>query len=192
VLFFSEKDNKLSIGDEFRRLLERYPVLKFEFQFTQNHQFGFVFPTNNSVSAETRQYIRFSITLQARRQLSGDRISPVLVKQISLGGCMVEWDENATIGEKIRVEVLLANGNWLPLIGKILYRMPENGLGIKFQDITQFEQELLANLIQTQMERRGLPYQNPFALPEVSKVGNNIETEHIPNLGTFQPQQVLS
>jgi PilZ domain len=192
VLFFPEKDNKLSIGDEFRRLLERYPFLKFEFQFTRNHQFGFVFPTVTPVSSETRQYIRFSITLQARRQLPGDRISPVLVKQISLGGCMVEWDENAAIGEKIRIEVLLANGNWLPLTGKILYRMPENGLGIKFQEITQFEQEILANLIQIQMERRGLPYQNPFALPEVSKIGNNIETKKTPNLGTFQPQQVLN
>jgi PilZ domain len=192
VLFFSEKNNKLSVGDEIRRLFERYPILKLEFNLSQNHQFGFVIPTTTQVSNESRQFIRFSLTLQARRQVSSDRISPVLVKQISLGGCMVEWDENAAIGEKLRIEILLSNGNWLPLIGKVLYRMPENGLGIKFQEITQFEQELLANLIQKQMEKRGMPYENPFALPEVSKIGSNLGTEITPPLGAFPVQEVLS
>ncbi len=190
MLLFSEKNNKLSIGDEIRRFIERRQLLKLEFKITRNHQFGFFIPTTIPVSNESRQYIRFFITLQARRQLYGDRISPVLIKQISLGGCMVEWDENASIGEKIRIEVLLANGNWLPLIGKVLYRMPENGLGIKFQEITQFEQELLANLIQKQMERRGLPYENPFGLPEVSKPETSFEPEPIPELGTLRPQHI--
>jgi hypothetical protein len=189
VLFFSEKGNKLSVSDEIRRIFERYPFLKLKFNFSQNHQFGFFIPTKTQVSYESRQYIRFSITLQARRQVLGDRISPVLIKQISLGGCMVEWDENVTIGEKIRVEVLLTNGNWLPLAGKVLYRMPENGLGMKFQEITQFEQELLANLIQKQMEKRGLPYENPFGLPEVYKGDTTSASEAIPTLVGFSTQE---
>lgn len=190
MLFFSEKDNKLSLSDEVRRVFKRFPVLKFELSFTQNHQFGFFIPTTKPVSYESRQFIRFNITLQARRQVMDDRISPILIKQISLGGCMVEWDENGVIGEKLRVEVLLPNGNWLPLTGKVLYRMPENGLGIKFQEITQFEQELLANLIQIQMEKKGLPYQNPFALPEVFKP-ENIQ-EPFTAVGINSTQEVLT
>jgi PilZ domain len=190
VLFFSEKDNKLSLGDEFRRLVLRHPFLKLELNFTKHRKFGFLIPTTFPVSSETRQYIRFYITLQARRKIFGAGISPVLVKQISLGGCMVEWDENVSIGDKIRIEVLLANGNWLPLIGKVLYRMPENGLGIKFQEITQFEQEILADLIQKQMERRGLPYENPFALPEISKPETTFEPLLQPELGNLQPHRI--
>jgi hypothetical protein len=192
VLFLEGKDNRLSIGDEFRRLFERHPFLKLELNFVKNHRFGFLIPTSNTVSNESRQYIRFSITLQARRQVLGDRISPILIKQISLGGCMVEWDENATIGDKLRVEVLLPNGNWLPLVGKVLYRMPENGFGLKFQDITQFEQELLADLIQMHFEKRGMAYQNPFALPEISKTSVNQPQEINPTLGIFPQQKVLS
>jgi PilZ domain len=192
MLFFSEKDNKLSVGEEIRRVFKRFPGIKFELSFLKNHRLGFFIPITTPVSSETRQYIRFSITLQARRQMLGDRITPVLIKQISIGGCMVEWDENAVIGEKLRIELLLPNGNWLPLIGKVLYRMPENGLGIKFQEITQFEQELLANLIQHQMEKRGMQYENPFALPEVSNTGNNLVNEVKPKLGAFPTQEVLN
>ena len=90
-----------------------------------------------------------------------------MLNQISIGGCLAEWDENVYVGEEFRLLVQLPNKNFLPLKGKALYRFADNGIGTKFLDITQFEQELLSRIISHNLEQQGLPLPiDPFAQPK--------------------------
>lgn len=114
-----------------------------------------------------RQHIRFSLDIPAVRYTKfGEKIE-TLLHQISIGGCLAEWDENVYTGDEFRLEIQLPNKNWLPLKCKALYRFENNGIGIQFMDVTRFEQELIARVISHSLEREGLPMRvDPFAQPQ--------------------------
>lgn len=96
----------------------------------------------------------------------GERI-PTVLYQISIGGCLIEWDETIEEGEEFRMELRLADGNWLPLQGKALYHFPDDGVGIQFQDITEFEQHLIASIMSSNLEMEGIPMEvDPFSTPK--------------------------
>jgi hypothetical protein len=89
-----------------------------------------------------------------------------MIQQISVGGCLTEWDENLFTGEEFRMEIELPNGNRLPLICKVIYRFEDNGVGVKFVDLTKFEQELVSKIISHRLDKEGLPVQvSAFAKP---------------------------
>ena len=114
-----------------------------------------------------RQHTRFSLDIPAVRYTKfGEKIETVL-HQISIGGCLAEWDENVFTGEEFRLEIQLRNKNWLPLRCKALYRFENNGIGVKFTDITRFEQELIVRIISDSLAQEGLPMQiDPFSQPQ--------------------------
>lgn len=88
------------------------------------------------------------------------------LQQISVGGCFTGWEENIYIGDEFRMEIRLPNGNFLPLQCKALYRFDHTGIGVKFLDITQFEQELISRVIAARLEEEGVPLQlDPFNPP---------------------------
>jgi len=119
------------------------------------------------MSIEQRRHIRFSLDIPAIRYTNyGEAIETVL-NQISIGGCLTEWDDNVYIGDEFRVLVQLPNKNFLPLTCKVLYRFVDNGIGAKFVNITQFEQELITKIISQNLEKQGLSLQiDPFAQPK--------------------------
>jgi hypothetical protein len=83
---------------------------------------------------------------------------------------LAEWDESIFVGDILRFLVKLPNGNFLPLTGKVLYLFADNGIGVKFLDITQFEQELISQIISQNLEEQGLPMQvDVFGLPPTYK-----------------------
>jgi len=113
-----------------------------------------------------RQHIRFSLDLPAIRYTKFGEKLDVLLHQISVGGCLLEWDDSILTGEVFRLELQLPNGNWLPLLCKVLYKFEDNGIGAKFIDISKFEQELLGRVISHCLAQAGLPMQvDPFAQP---------------------------
>ncbi len=114
-----------------------------------------------------RQHIRFSLDIPALRcPAFGEKIETSL-PQISIGGCLLDWDENIYTGEEFRLEIQLPNRNRLPLKCKVLYRSENNGIGVKFVEITKFEQELVSTIITHSLANSGLPLQvDPFALPK--------------------------
>lgn len=118
------------------------------------------------MSIEKRRFIRFSLDVPAIRFTKyGEKVETVL-HQISIGGCLAEWDENILVGEEFRLLVQLPNRNWLPLACKALYRFADNGIGVRFLSITQFEQELVSTVISQNLEIQGLPLQvDPFGMP---------------------------
>jgi hypothetical protein len=118
------------------------------------------------MSIEKRQYIRFSLDISGFRQADTGEEVEIVINQISVGGCLAEWDETIFTGDEFRMELALPNKNRLPLLGKAIYRFSGKGIGIKFQDITPFEQELLASIITERLENEGLPVMvDPFVQP---------------------------
>ena len=121
----------------------------------------------NSMTEHQRQHIRFSLDIPAVRFTKFGEKQETLLHQISIGGCLAEWDENVFTGDEFRLEIQMRNKNWLPLKCKALYRFENNGIGIKFIDITRFEQELIVRIISDSLAQEGLPMQiDPFSQPQ--------------------------
>lgn len=121
------------------------------------------------MSIEQRRHIRFSLDIPAVRYTKYNEAVATVLSQISIGGCLLEWDETVYVGDEFRLLVPLPNGNRLPLACKALYRFEEGGVGAKFLDITRFEQELITKIIAHALENQGLPLQvDPFAQPKKS------------------------
>ncbi len=119
------------------------------------------------MSIEQRQHIRFSLDIPAVRFTKYGEAVETTLGQISIGGCLAEWDDSIFVGDEFRVLVRLPNKNFLPLTCKALYRFVDNGIGARFLNITQFEQELVTKIISQNLEEQGLPLQvNPFAHPK--------------------------
>lgn len=109
------------------------------------------------------------------RQTKYGETANILLSQISIGGCLTDWDENIYLGDEFRLLIQLPNGNFLPLACKVLYKFEGNGIGAKFLSITQFEQELLAKIISHNLEEQGLPLNiDPFAEPKKLSTQNNL------------------
>ena len=119
------------------------------------------------MSINQRQHIRFSLDIPAIRHSKFGEKQETLLHQISIGGCLLEWDEQLLTGEVFRLEIQLPNKNWLPLVCKVLYKFEDNGIGAKFIDITKFEQELVGKIIAYCLSQEGLPpvQIDPFAQP---------------------------
>lgn len=118
------------------------------------------------MSIEKRRHIRFSLDIPAVRYSKYGEAMEILLHQISIGGCLAEWEENILVGEEFRLLIRLPNQNWLPLACKALYKFADNGIGVKFLNITQFEQELVSKIISENLETQGLPMQvDPFGAP---------------------------
>lgn len=108
---------------------------------------------------DQRQHIRFSLDIPVVRYNKFGEKFDMLIQQISVGGCFTEWDEGLLTGEEFRMEIDLPNGNRLPLICKVIYRFEDNGVGVKFVDLTKFEQELVSKIIAHHLDKEGLPVQ---------------------------------
>ncbi|HXG84850.1 MAG TPA: PilZ domain-containing protein [Pyrinomonadaceae bacterium] len=119
------------------------------------------------MSIEQRRHIRFSLDIPGVRYSKYNEAIETVLNQISIGGCLIEWEDDVYVGDEFRLLVELPNKNFLPLMCKVLYRFEDNGIGAKFLDITKFEQELITKIITQNLEQQGLPLQvDPFALPK--------------------------
>ena len=118
------------------------------------------------MSISQRQHIRFSLDLPAWIYTKFGEKQQTLLQQISIGGCFTGWEENVYVGDEFRMEIQLPNGNYLPLQCKALYRFDHTGIGVKFTDITAFEQELISKIIAARLDAEGVPLQiDPFTPP---------------------------
>lgn len=121
------------------------------------------------MAIEQRRHTRFSLEIPGVIIFRyGDRQESML-QQISIGGCFTGWEENIFPGDEFRLEIGLPNGNKLPLACKAVYRFENTGVGVKFTDISEFEQELVALIITEKLKSEGLPMHiDPFTQPSIS------------------------
>lgn len=118
------------------------------------------------MSIDQRQHIRFSLDIPAIIYSKFGEKQETLLQQISIGGCFTGWEENIYVGDEFRMEIELPNKNYLPLYCKTLYRFDHTGLGVKFIDICEFEQELISKIIAHKLDMEGVPLQvDPFVPP---------------------------
>jgi hypothetical protein len=96
---------------------------------------------------------------------TGEKRSTFL-QQISIGGCLINWDDDLYPGDEFRLEMELPNKNYLPLTCKVVYCFDDSGIGAKFIDLSKFEQDLIAKTISDRLEIDGLPLPvDPFHKP---------------------------
>lgn len=118
------------------------------------------------MSIENRRYVRFLLDIPAVKHRTDNQSSQTVIKQVSIGGCLTAWDDSVFPGDEFRLEIQLPNKNYLPLMCKVIYKFENLGVGVKFSDIEQFEQELLSDIITEKLEDEGLPLLvDPFMLP---------------------------
>jgi hypothetical protein len=118
------------------------------------------------MSINQRQHIRFSLDIPAFIYPKYGERQETKLQQISIGGCFTGWEENIYIGDEFRMEIELPNKNYLPLSCKAMYRIDHTGIGVKFLDICEFEQELITKIISHKLDLEGVPLQiDPFMLP---------------------------
>ena len=134
------------------------------------------------MSIEQRRFIRFSLDIPAIRQHANGERHPIVLHQISIGGCLADAENNIFTGDEFRILLRLPNGNFLPLTCKALYKFAGTGIGAKFLEITEFEQQLLADVISQTLEAEGLPLQvDPFAHPPSLIYNKATEEEKLSN-----------
>src|SRR5688572_30548657 len=118
------------------------------------------------MSINRRQHIRFSLDIPAVIYSKFGERQETRLEQISIGGGFTGWEENIFVGDEFRIEMELPNKNFLPLQCKAIYRFDHTGIGVKFLDICQFEQELVSGIIAHKLHNEGVPLQiDPFTLP---------------------------
>lgn len=118
------------------------------------------------MTIEKRRFIRFSLDIPAFLMgEEGDEVR-AMIRQLSVGGCQADWSDNLFLKDEFRLEFPLPNKNRLPLTAKVIYRLPGRWIGIKFEGICKFEQELLAQIISDSLNSAGLPLLvDPFTAP---------------------------
>lgn len=119
------------------------------------------------MSIEQRKHTRFSLEIPAVIITGYGDEQVTMLQQISIGGCFTGWEENIYTGDEFRMEIGLPNGNKLPLTCKAVYRFENTGVGVKFIDISKFEQSLVARIIVHKLQVEGLPMHiDPMTLLE--------------------------
>ena len=118
------------------------------------------------MSINQRKHVRFSLDIPAILITKYGEKQNTLLQQISIGGCFTDWEENIYSGDEFRLEIELPNKNRLPLSCKAVYRFEDTGIGVKFLNISQFEQELISKIIAHRMDVEGVPLSvSPFEEP---------------------------
>lgn len=69
------------------------------------------------------------------------------ISDISMSGCYVESLAQVVVGERVRFQIELALGEWLPLSGIVVYKHPQIGFGVSFTTLTEGVKSQLADLI---------------------------------------------
>jgi hypothetical protein len=119
------------------------------------------------MSINQRRHVRFSLDIPAVLITKYGERQHTLLQQISIGGCFTDWEENIYAGDEFRLEIELPNKNRLPLSCKAVYRFEDTGIGVKFMNISEFEQSLISKIIADRMDAEGVPLSiSPFDEPK--------------------------
>ena len=99
-----------------------------------------------NVNEERREHVRLVLSLAARWEDKAGH-HPASISNLSSGGCFIESQDLAMVGERIRVEIELPVMRWMNLSGEVIRQVPDNGFGIRFNTLSISEQSTLAQLI---------------------------------------------
>lgn len=98
------------------------------------------------MNEERREHVRLVLSLEARWEDKAGHHA-ARISNLSSGGCFIESQDPATVGERIRVEVELPVERWMKLSGEVVRLDPDDGFAIRFSSLPISEQSTLAQLI---------------------------------------------
>jgi hypothetical protein len=103
---------------------------------------------------ESRHYERVMLPLEVRWEDSLSGKHTARVSDLGLGGCYIESLAQVAVGERIRFEVQLPAGGWMPLRGEVMHVQPSLGFGVRFTEQTMMERNLLEHFIKAVLEKQ--------------------------------------
>ena len=71
------------------------------------------------------------------------------VTDLSEGGCYVDSLGEVMIGERVKLKLLLPNGEWLELTGEAAHHTPPVGFGLRFVSLSDDQIEALRSLLES-------------------------------------------
>src|SRR2546423_7213767 len=104
---------------------------------------------------EQRRNTRVPVRLEVQWSESPSRC-PDVASDLSLGGCYVESLNTVKVGEVLNLRLCLPFNQTLRFRGEVRYHQPTIGFGIKFLQLSPFEQATLQALIKYWAQRAGL------------------------------------
>ena len=132
------------------------------------------------MSIAQRRHNRLAVDLPAFRITADGEKLETLIYQLAVGGCLIAWDESIKKGDTFRMEIQLPNLNWLPLTCKAVYCFTEDAIGVQFEDISKYEQDLVVEIMSNKLTREGIPFDfDPYATPKTFQAAaSESEKEH--------------
>ena len=115
---------------------------------------------------ERRKYQRYPLTLTTQKTEENGTVTELRILEMSVGGCFLQWFAGAELGDNFRLKIPLLNRNFLPVFCKVIYRFPNKGIGIKFVNLTKFEQDLIAEIIFAHVRNENLATQKSLELTD--------------------------
>lgn len=80
------------------------------------------------------------------------------VTDLSEGGCYIDSLCEAYVGEVIRFNMQLPDGEWLELTGEIAHHVPQFGFGVRFLNLSDSDRQKLLTILSNQSgPQDGLP-----------------------------------
>jgi hypothetical protein len=71
------------------------------------------------------------------------------ISDLSTGGCYIDSIATVQEGELVSFEIVAEPGVRLKLKGKVAYLLGGNGFGIKFQNLSDNERELIGRMVES-------------------------------------------
>ena len=87
---------------------------------------------------ERRSQERVKLILEARWEgLAGKH--EARLSDLSLGGCFIESVGQVSLHERVRFEIQMPWGRWLPLQGEVVYCQPHFGFAIRLTELSDMQ-----------------------------------------------------
>lgn len=94
---------------------------------------------------ERRSQERVRLVLEARWEGLAGRHAARL-SDLSSGGCFIESIGQVQLHERVRFEIQLPWGRWLPLQGEVVYCQPNFGFAIRLTELSEMQQRQFSAL----------------------------------------------
>lgn len=93
-----------------------------------------------------REQERTSVSLDIILEWSSGK-REARVSDLSLGGCFIDCIAGLREGEMISFKILVPDGQWLAMEGKVVYALPGFGFGVRFTSLSESQRNVLEYLI---------------------------------------------
>ena len=96
---------------------------------------------------ERRREERLEVSIETVWDGTGSRKRAARITDLSEGGCYVDSDGDAKIGERLTVRIELPDGGCLELTGEVAHESRPIGFGLRFINLSDQQREQLRSFL---------------------------------------------